>query len=115
MNNAGVVTGKQFSEHEVSQITSTMQINALAPMYLTHALLPQLGRAGKGRVLTMASAAALVSNPNMRVYAVFKAAAMSWSGSLRLEREGNATVAVTTVSYYEEYYLAQPGTLSLTR
>lgn len=74
-----------------------MQVNALAPMYLTHALLPQLGRRGKGRVLTMASAAALVSNPNMSVYAASKAAALSFSDSLRLELEDNDQIAVSTI------------------
>jgi len=97
INNAGVVTGAPFDAHRTSQITSTMQINALAPMYLTHALLSQLGRSGNGRVLTMASAAALVSNPNMSVYAASKAAAMSWSDSLRLELEDEGSIAVSTI------------------
>lgn len=97
VNNAGVVTGTSFAKHRTAQITATMQVNALAPMYLTHALLPQLGRRGKGRVLTMASAAALVSNPNMSVYAASKAAALSFSDSLRLELEDNDQIAVSTI------------------
>ncbi|KUM31778.1 3-oxoacyl-ACP reductase [Arthrobacter sp. EpRS66] len=97
VNNAGVITGTSFDRHQASQITATMQINALAPMYLTHALLPQLRRSGHGRVLTMASAAALVSNPNMSVYAASKAAALSWSDSLRLELEADDSIAVSTI------------------
>jgi len=97
VNNAGVITGTSFDRHQALQITATMQINALAPMYLTHALLPQLRRSGHGRVLTMASAAALVSNPNMSVYAASKAAALSWSDSLRLELEADDTIAVSTI------------------
>ncbi|MFJ5105506.1 MULTISPECIES: SDR family NAD(P)-dependent oxidoreductase [unclassified Glutamicibacter] len=95
VNNAGVVTGTSFAKHSTAQITAAMHVNALAPMYLTHALLPQLGRRGKGRVLTIASAAALVSNPNMSVYAASKAAALSFSDSLRLE--GNDQIAVSTI------------------
>ncbi|QIV85719.1 SDR family NAD(P)-dependent oxidoreductase [Glutamicibacter mishrai] len=97
VNNAGVITGTSFDRHQASQITATMHINALAPMYLTHALLPQLRRSGHGRVLTMASAAALVSNPNMSVYAASKAAALSWSDSLRLELEADDSIAVSTI------------------
>ncbi|MGV2953629.1 SDR family NAD(P)-dependent oxidoreductase [Glutamicibacter sp. AGC46] len=97
VNNAGVVTGTSFAKHSTAQITAAMQVNALAPMYLTHALLPQLGRRGKGRVLTIASAAALVSNPNMSVYAASQAAALSFSDSLRLELEGNDQIAVSTI------------------
>lgn len=98
VNNAGVVTGKPFAQHSTGQISSAMAVNALAPMYLTHALLPQLGLQRPGRILTIASAAALVSNPNMSVYAASKAAAASFSDSLRLEleREPGRNLAVTT-------------------
>ena len=99
VNNAGVVTGTSFAKHRTTQITDTMAVNSLAPMYLTHALLEHMGRQGRaGRVLTIASAAALVSNPNMSVYAASKAAAMSWSDSLRLELEQEAerNIKVTT-------------------
>lgn len=98
VNNAGVVTGKPFAQHSTGQIHSAMAVNALAPMYLTHALLPQLGVRRPGRILTIASAAALVSNPNMSVYAASKAAAASFSDSLRLEleREPGRNLAVTT-------------------
>lgn len=99
VNNAGVVTGTSFAKHRTAQITDTMAVNSLAPMYLTHALLERMGRQGRpGRVLTIASAAALVSNPNMSVYAASKAAAMSWSDSLRLEleQEADRNIKVTT-------------------
>ncbi|MFY9677147.1 SDR family NAD(P)-dependent oxidoreductase, partial [Glutamicibacter protophormiae] len=87
-----------FAQHSTGQINSAMAVNALAPMYLTHALLPQLGLQRPGRILTIASAAALVSNPNMSVYAASKAAAASFSDSLRLEleREPGRNLAVTT-------------------
>ncbi|UYQ76138.1 SDR family NAD(P)-dependent oxidoreductase [Glutamicibacter sp. JL.03c] len=97
VNNAGIITGTSFDQHQASEITATMQVNALAPMHLTHALLPQLRRSGHGRVLTMASAAALVSNPNMSVYAASKAATLSWSDSLRLELEADDSIAVSTI------------------
>lgn len=100
INNAGVVTGTTFAEHRTEQIRDTLAVNALAPMYITHALLAGMGRAGRpGRILTIASAAALVSNPNMSVYAASKAAALSWSDSLRLEleREQDRDIKVTTL------------------
>src|SRR5690606_38587089 len=53
VNNAGVVTGKPFAQHSTGQISSAMAVNALAPMYLTHALLPQLGLQRPGRILTI--------------------------------------------------------------
>lgn len=99
VNNAGVVAGATFKEHRTAQIADTMAVNSLAPMFLTHALLSQMGVHGRpARILTIASAAALVSNPNMSVYAASKAAVMSWSDSLRLEleRETDRDIKVTT-------------------
>ncbi|WP_404285330.1 SDR family NAD(P)-dependent oxidoreductase [Glutamicibacter arilaitensis] len=99
VNNAGVVTGASFANHRAAQISDIMAVNALAPMHLTHALLGQMGQDGRpARILTIASAAALVSNPNMSVYAASKAAAMSWSDSLRLEleRDTESDIKVTT-------------------
>lgn len=97
INNAGVVTGATFEQHRTEQITTTIQINTLAPMYITHELLSQLTQRGTGRILTMASAAGLVSNPNMSVYCASKSAALAWSDSLRLELESDPEIAVTTV------------------
>lgn len=99
INNAGVVTGKPFIAHEATQVVQTMQVNTLAPMLLSLELLPAMSALGEpARILTIASAAAFVSNPNMSVYAASKAAAMSWSDSVRLELQrvpGNQ-VRVTT-------------------
>lgn len=100
VNNAGVVTGRPFAEHTVDQISDIMAVNSLAPMYITGALLDAMFTGGHpARTLTMASAAALVSNPNMSVYAASKAAALSWSDSLRLElqRGEGRHIKVTTV------------------
>lgn len=99
INNAGVVTGKPFMEHDPLQVQRIMQINTLAPMQLTLCLLPAMvARNEPARILTIASAAALVSNPNMSVYAASKAAVFSWSDSLRLElaRANHGHVKVTT-------------------
>ena len=101
VNNAGIVRGALFWEHSPERdIALTMDINALAPMYVTHALLPDMmGDAGRPRrVLNIASAAGTVSNPRMSVYAASKWAVIGWSDSLRLELEqqGYSHLAVTT-------------------
>jgi len=100
INNAGIVRGKLFWEHSDIDISLTMAINALAPMYIARAFLPAMieGRS-PARVVNIASAAGLVSNPRMSVYCGSKWAATGWSDSVRLELEqcGHDHVRVTTV------------------
>ena len=102
INNAGIVRGKYFWEHDNGADTRpTMQINALAPMYITREFLPAMiaGARRESRIVNIASAAGMLSNPRMSVYAASKAALIGWSDSLRLEliQEGYGYVKVTTV------------------
>lgn len=101
VNNAGVVRGATFWEHDPERdIEGTMRVNSLAPMWLTRALLPAMLADGARpkRILNIASAAGTLANPNMSVYAASKWAMLGWSESLRLEldRETSGRVAVTT-------------------
>lgn len=102
INNAGVVRGAFFWEHDNAKHTElTMQVNALAPMFATHEFLPgMMASATPSRIVNIASAAGMLSNPKMSVYASSKWALIGWSDSVRLElkREGFANVAVTTVA-----------------
>ena len=101
VNNAGIVRGALFWDHSPERdIALTMDINALAPMYVTRAFLPDMmADAGRPRrILNIASAAGTVSNPRMSVYAASKWAVIGWSDSLRLELEqqGYGHLKVTT-------------------
>ncbi len=101
VNNAGIVTGRPFWEHDAERdIRGTLEVNTLAPMWLTRELLPEM-RADASRpkrILNIASAAGTLANPNMSVYAASKWALIGWSESLRLEleRDGAPHLAVTT-------------------
>ena len=103
LNNAGVVRGKLFWEHDpVKDILFTMSINALAPMYIAREFLPAMiaNKGSECRVVNIASAAGLVSNPKMSVYCASKWSATGWSDSVRLEleSEGHHHVRMTTVN-----------------
>ena len=101
INNAGIVRGKLFVEHDqLVDIELTMRINALAPMHVTREFLPaMIARSGESRIVNIASAAGLLSNPRMSVYSSSKWAVVGWSDSLRLElsMSGSPQVKVTTV------------------
>lgn len=103
INNAGVVRGKYFWEHEHLRDTwFTMAVNALAPMYVAREFLPAMiaRRDSEQRIVNIASAAGLISNPRMSVYCASKWSCTGWSDSLRLELEqaGHRHVRVTTVN-----------------
>jgi all-trans-retinol dehydrogenase (NAD+) len=102
INNAGIVRGKYFWEHDNGDDTRpTMQINAMAPMYITREFLPaMISSAREARIVNVASAAGTMSNPRMSVYAGSKWALIGWSDSLRLElvQQGFGHVKVTTVA-----------------
>lgn len=88
VNNAGIVRGALFWEHDPERdIELTMRVNALAPMWLTRELLPDMmaDRSRPKRILNIASAAGTLANPRMSVYAASKWAMIGWSDSLRLE------------------------------
>jgi all-trans-retinol dehydrogenase (NAD+) len=103
INNAGIIRGKYFWEHDNGDDTRpTMQVNALAPMYITREFLPGMMDTfyRAARIVNIASAAGTLSNPRMSVYAASKAALIGWSDSLRLElqQQDHSNVKVTTVS-----------------
>ncbi len=101
INNAGIVVGRDFSEHSAADINRVMGVNITAPLYLTQQFLPAMIKRGSGNICNIASMAATVSNPRMSVYAASKWALFGWSDSLRLEMERNKTnVKVTTILPY---------------
>ncbi|MBF8965689.1 SDR family oxidoreductase [Pontibacter sp. FD36] len=99
VNNAGIVVGKPFVEHTMAEIERTIQVNVLGAMLVTQAFLPAMVAREKGHIVNIASAASLLPNPRMSVYAGSKWAVLGWSESLRLELEQTGpSLKVTTVT-----------------
>ena len=99
INNAGIVTGKPFHTQSVQAITKTLAINVEAVMQITRAFLPAMIAQESGHIVNIASAAGMMSNPNMSVYAGSKWAVLGWSESLRIELESlKGDLHVTTVT-----------------
>ncbi|MFP8489686.1 SDR family oxidoreductase [Gracilimonas sp. Q87] len=97
-NNAGIVAGKQFSEHSMESIKKTIDVNSLGLMYMARAFLSAMIENNFGHIINIASAAGLTPNPGMTVYAGSKWAAVGWSESLNLEMEKNGhPIKVLTV------------------
>ena len=102
VNNAGIVTtNRTFDRNTQADIDRTISINTVAPMYVALTILPDMIARDKGHICNIASAAGLLSNPRMSVYAASKWATMGWSDSVCIElREMKSKVKVTTLAPY---------------
>jgi len=105
VNNAGVVRGNSYfwESDPIRDTKLTVDVNTLAPMYVTREFLPSMiSSSGEARLLNVASAAGLMPNPRMAAYAGSKWAVIGWSDSVRLElkQAGFEHVKVTTVCPY---------------
>jgi short-subunit dehydrogenase len=99
INNAGVVVGKDFAEHSAKDINDTFDINVKGMMQVTRNFIQPMIQTGSGHIVNIASAAGMIPNPRMSVYAASKWAVLGWSESLRLELEQlNKALRVTTVT-----------------
>ena len=101
INNAGIVVGKYFHEHNATEIEKTFSINTSAPMHICNQFLSEMMAGNAGHICNIASSASLVSNPKMSVYAASKWAVFAWSDSLRLEmKQLQKNIQVTTILPY---------------
>ena len=102
INCAGIITSnKTFDQQTYDEMTRTMNINTLAPMFVTRAMLPDMLERNSGHICNIASAGGMLSNPKMSVYAASKWGAIGWSDSVRIElQDMKSNVHVTTVAPY---------------
>ena len=96
VNNAGVGFNGRFGESEPAHNETTIRLNMLAVVALTHRLLPALRRQGRAHVLNVASLAAFFPLPWLPVYSSSKSFVLAFSLALREELRGTG-VSVSVV------------------
>lgn len=97
VNNAGVVSGRPLLELTDDAIEATFAVNALALFWTSRAFLPAMIERGRGHLVTIASASALLGVARLSDYAASKWAAMGFDESLRAELRRSAPGLRTTV------------------
>ena len=99
---AGIVTSNNtFNNNTVDEIDRTMKINAIAPMYVGLCALKDMVGRDNGHLVTITSAAGMLSMPKMSIYSASKWCAIGWSDSVRLELQRmKSHVRITTVAPY---------------
>ncbi len=100
VNNAGVVFGGPFLEIDQDRHDLTLNVNAMAVIWMTRAFLPDMIEKGAGHFLNMASASGLLGLPKGASYAASKWAVIGFGESIRLEMAemGHKNIKVTTVA-----------------
>lgn len=96
VNNAGIghVSLVQHTPDRV--VRRVVEVNFLAVVYGTQAVLPVMRAQGQGHIINIASGAAMMGLPYASIYAASKAAMMRFSDALRYELEGS-NIAVSVV------------------
>ncbi len=101
VNNAGVASGGFFSELSLEDWDWQIAINLMGVVKGCKAFLPML-EASKGKIINIASMAALMQGPAMSNYNVAKAGVVSLSESLLIElREQQVSVHVVCPSFFQ--------------
>lgn len=85
VNNAGLGDYGEFADSDPERNRSMTEVNVVAPVELTRALLPAMRKAKKGYIINIASLAADLAIPDFAMYAASKAFVASFSEALRIE------------------------------
>ncbi|PSS49515.1 SDR family oxidoreductase [Pseudomonas sp. BBP2017] len=101
VNNAGVASGGFFGELSLEDWEWQLSINLMGVVKGCKAFLPMLERS-KGRIINIASMAALMQGPAMSNYNVAKAGVLALSESLLVElRQQQVAVHVVCPSFFQ--------------
>jgi len=85
INNAGLETEGAYAELSWDSIQETIEVNLIAPMSLTHLVLPEMLKRKAGHIVNIASIAAKSGAPYAATYSGTKAGLSEWTRALRLE------------------------------
>jgi short-subunit dehydrogenase len=88
INNAGVETEGAYVDLPWSSVIENIEVNLVAPMALTHRILPEMIKRRAGHIINIASIAAKSGAPFSATYSGAKAALAEWTQALRLELRG---------------------------
>lgn len=100
VNNAGLanaVGGKPFHEIDVQAFDRIMTVNARGPWLVARALLPLMKAGGGGRIVNLASDAALYGSPRLAHYIASKGAVISLTRAMARET-GDLGITVNAVA-----------------
>jgi short-subunit dehydrogenase len=118
INNAGLETEGAYIDLTWEAIQENIAVNLMAPMALTHLVLPHMLDWKQGHIVNIASLAAKCGNAYAAAYCGAKAGLAEWTRALRLELEGSgvhfSTIFpgyVTGVGMFARFRKTPPATI----
>ena len=98
VNNAGIVSAKEFTDLSDQMIERTFAVNTFAHFYTIREFLPAMIEKKRGHILNIVSMAAFCGIPMLSDYTASKAAAFCADESLRheLNKNGHSSYIKTT-------------------
>ncbi len=85
VNCAGIPKRRHVTRLDPATVEQVMQVNFLAPVRLTLALLPEMVERGEGRIVNVSSVAATLSSPGEAAYDASKAALSVFSEAMAID------------------------------
>jgi short-subunit dehydrogenase len=85
VNNAGGDPLREFHTMTIEENLRTLQLNLIAPVTLTHAVLPGMMRRGRGHIVNISAMAGRASFPFTEVYAAAKDGLIGFTRVLRAD------------------------------
>ncbi|NXY70531.1 RDHE2 dehydrogenase, partial [Glareola pratincola] len=102
VNNAGIVTGKTFTDSPDSLVEKSMEVNIMAHFWTYKAFLPAMVASNHGHLVSIASAAGMIGVNGLADYCASKFAAVGFAESVDLEMRvlGKTGIKTTIVCPY---------------
>ncbi len=114
INNAGVGVGGAVGEVPLTDWEWIMGINLWGVIYGCHTFVPRFLSRGSGHVINVASAAGLLSAPQMGPYNVTKAGVVALSETLNVELQGTGVGVTVLCPTFFRTNIARDGRSSAT-
>lgn len=97
VNNAGGDPQREFDQMAWAENENIFRLNVLAPMHLTHALLPGMLQRGRGHIVNISSIAGRVGFPYTEAYAAAKDGLIGFTRVLRNDYRSRGVTASVIV------------------
>jgi NAD(P)-dependent dehydrogenase (short-subunit alcohol dehydrogenase family) len=96
VNNAGTIVVGPLDVMELEDFQEAMAVNFWGPLHVILAVLPEMRRRGRGRIVNVASIGGKISVPHLLPYSASKFALVGLSEGLRAELAGHG-IQVSTI------------------
>ncbi len=109
INNAGVAVGGKFEAISIEDWRWIVDINLWGVIYGCHVVVPKMIERGRGYVINVASAAGLMSFPEMSPYNVTKAGVVALTETIHAELDGTGVHTTVLCPTFFRTNIAESG------